>query len=249
MDNSKIIKLKKQFEDFLIESNSDILKFYTTLILKKQDCYNEFSNHADKNQKLYFADGAIGSGKSTIMKNYIIRHKIENLLYYNPEYYVNCFGLDTDFISEYNKVKKYLWKDIQERILTEESVIVESVFTKEEKINFLKFAKEQGYKLNGIYVGTNNPNINIERVNKRIQEGSHTVPEEKIIDRYYKSLEKLQTIFEISDTFILYDNSYKPSLILYKEINHICIANTFPSWANDFLLKKINLNDYDYTRY
>lgn len=249
MKFNKIKELQKRFAEFSLYTNLEILTFYTSLIKQNKDYYSLFGcDNSEKNKKLYFADGAIGSGKSTVMKNYIIYNEIENLLYYNPEYYVNCFRLDTDFMSQYNETKKYLWANMLKRISTGESFIVESVFTKDTKINLLKSAKKHGYKLSGIYCGTKCYDLNIERVNKRIQEGSHTIPKEKIIDRYYKSLKNLKTVFEISDTFMVFDNSDDKSLLkIYKEGKHIYFAEVLPVWINDYLLKNINLNEYDCT--
>lgn len=251
MDDIEIKTIQIQFDKaFSICTNEEIKTFYTGLIQKKKDTFGVFSNNSDKFGKLYFIDGAIGCGKSTIMKNYILLNGIESLLYYNTEYYVNSCELNTDFLSQYNIAKDFLWQDIQKRILTGESFIVESVFTKESKINILKEAVKKGYNLDGTYVGTSNPNINIERVKKRVQQGSHSIPIEKIVDRYYKSLENLKTIFNISNTLMIFDNSNnKPSLILYKQSKNIFLSDRLPIWINNYLMQKINLNEYTCTRY
>ena len=252
MINYKMKEFQEQFTDFPIGSYSENVTFYISLIEKNKDIYGSLKYDVfDKNKNIYFADGAIGSGKSTIMRNYIIKKEIGNLLYYSPEYYVNYLEHrfnNADFMSQYNKAKKFLWEDMQKQILTGKSFIVESVFTKKEKIDLLKSAIKQGYKLNGIYVGTFSPDINAERIDKRMQEGSYAIPKEKTIDRYNKSLENLKTVFEISDTFMLFDNSCdKPYLKIYKDARHVYIAETLPVWINNYLLADINLEEYTYT--
>ncbi len=64
----------------------------------------------------------------------------------------------------------------------------ETVLSTDRNLKLLKKAKEKGYFLRCIYVLTSNPEINKTRVNIRESLGGHSVPEEKIESRYYKSL-------------------------------------------------------------
>jgi predicted ABC-type ATPase/pimeloyl-ACP methyl ester carboxylesterase len=233
------VKKIEQFtsDHFPIEPSMKVYNFYTSLIGKNIERYGKFTKeNTDKNRVLFFVDGAIGSGKSTIMKNFIIYNSLQDLLFYSPEYYVYSLKSDLDFISQYNQAKDFLWDDMYRRVSTGESFIVESVFTKKEKVDLLRYAKGKGYLINGIYIGTSNPEINIARVNKRVKEGSFFIPEEKTVDRYYKSLQGLKTTFDISDSFLLFDNSNEiPVLVLQKCNNQTTITDTFPEWINDFL--------------
>jgi predicted ABC-type ATPase len=55
---------------------------------------------------------------------------------------------------------------------------------------------------------------NVERVRLRVTKGGHSVPVDKILERYARSLEQMPWFLEQADQAWLYDNSgAKPKLI------------------------------------
>lgn len=80
------------------------------------------------------------------------------------------------------------------------------------KLELIKLAKEKGYEITSIFVYTNSPEINIERVAKRVEQGGHDVPKNKIVERYYRSLEFSKVLKEFSKNFYKFNNS-KPLAI------------------------------------
>ena len=87
------------------------------------------------------------------------------------------------------------------------SFTFETVMSHISKVEFLKDAQEQGFKTYLYYVATVNPEINIARVQYRVSIGGHPVPEQKIRDRYYRSLDLLMQAVEVTDRTYLFDNS------------------------------------------
>lgn len=75
------------------------------------------------------------------------------------------------------------------------------------KIELIKLAKEKGYKITSIFVYTNSPSINIERVKARAEQGGHDVPIDKIQSRYYRSIELSKELKLLSDKYYSFDNS------------------------------------------
>lgn len=65
----------------------------------------------------------------------------------------------------------------------------ETVMSHSSKIDFLKRTKEKGFKTYLYFICTQDPEINVIRVKNRTLKGGHDVPDEKIVKRYYKSLE------------------------------------------------------------
>jgi predicted ABC-type ATPase len=57
------------------------------------------------------------------------------------------------------------------------------------------------------YVSTVDPEINIARVQYRVTTGGHPVPEQKIRDRYYRSMGLLMQAVEMTDRTFIFDNS------------------------------------------
>ena len=87
------------------------------------------------------------------------------------------------------------------------SFTFETVMSHESKVDFLKQAQQKGFKTYLYYVATVDPEINIGRVHYRVQTGGHIVPEHKIRERYYRSLDLLMSAVEHSDRCFLFDNS------------------------------------------
>ncbi len=68
-------------------------------------------------------------------------------------------------------------------------------------------AKQLGFELWLVYVVLDTPERNIERVKLRVRKGGHAVPEDKIRERYKRSLEQLPWFLEQADRAWVYDNS------------------------------------------
>jgi predicted ABC-type ATPase len=67
----------------------------------------------------------------------------------------------------------------------------ETVMSSADKVEFLKQAQESGFRTYLYYIATDDPEINISRVKNRVKAGGHSVPQDKIISRYYRSLDLL----------------------------------------------------------
>ncbi len=61
--------------------------------------------------------------------------------------------------------------------------------------------------MRSFFVGTADPRINAARVAGRVMAGGHTVPIEKIVARYVKSMGNLAALFRLCDRVYVYDNS------------------------------------------
>ncbi len=83
----------------------------------------------------------------------------------------------------------------------------ETVFSTQEKVDFLFRARDAGYFIRLFFVGTTSPTINAARVAERFMLGGHTVPIEKIVSRYFKAMTNLSAALAVSDRAYLYDNS------------------------------------------
>lgn len=87
------------------------------------------------------------------------------------------------------------------------SFTFETVMSHESKIEFLEYAQKNGYKTYLYFVTTEDPVINVDRVRIRVAEGGHPVDENKIRNRYYRTMDLLIDAIEASDRAFLFDNS------------------------------------------
>ena len=68
-------------------------------------------------------------------------------------------------------------------------------------------ARERGFDVALIYLGTSDPTINVARVSNRVALGGHDVPEIDIRRRYERSLLNLPIAVARADISIIFDNS------------------------------------------
>ncbi|MBQ1506860.1 MAG: zeta toxin family protein [Ruminococcus sp.] len=144
---------------------------------------------------LVFA-GPNGSGKSTITAGINVIGEYINADLIQRE--LGCDALEAAQIA--TKTREYFLEK-------EKSFTFETVMSTPEKIDFLKRAHEKQYRIICIYVLTYDPAINIKRVKKRVANGGHSVPEDKIVTRYTRALRLLPQLFEVCDELYIFDNS------------------------------------------
>lgn len=190
---------------------------------------------------LFVIAGPNGSGKSSIISGL---YKLKLLLQSESCPYV-CADILMRLISEKYKslTQTELWeqsallaRSSRENLLVEnKSFSYETVFSHESHIEFLKKAKEKGYFIVGYFITTKNPEINVERVKRRVSEGGHTVPLEKIAPRYFRCMKLAPSLMHLSDLFFLFDNS---------EENKTAI-NVLSKGSNNIVLSKSSI-DYPY---
>jgi len=118
----------------------------------------------------------------------------------------------------------------------------ETVMSDFKKIEFLRFAKSQDYKIYLYYFSTEDPSININRVAFRVAQSGHPVNSGIIESRYYRSLENLKDAVLISDRAYIFDNSGSAS-VLISEIEegrkvHVIDQDQVPNWFIEYLVDK-----------
>jgi predicted ABC-type ATPase len=87
------------------------------------------------------------------------------------------------------------------------SFTLETVMSHPSKVSLLATAQTRGYRTYLYYVATDDPAINIARVKTRVALGGHSVPEDRITDRYYRSLGLLMEAIEHTNRAYIFDNS------------------------------------------
>ena len=83
----------------------------------------------------------------------------------------------------------------------------ETVMSHRSKIDFMRVARERGYRIYLYFVATDDPTINIDRVRRRVLQGGHVVPDDKVIDRYHKSIALMTEACKVAHRSYIFDNS------------------------------------------
>jgi len=164
--------------------------------------------------------------KAGLLKNISKIHVIDQQIHFgNMEFNAYYASVLADFIR-------------QKLLLTQTSFTFETVMSSPDKVQFLKKARSCGYRTYLYFIATVDPEINISRVKYRVHEGGHAVPEEKIVSRYYRSLQLLEEALVHTDRAYLFDNSGHERVWLAEvtEGNSLEIkTTTLPQWLLDAL--------------
>lgn len=186
--------------------------------------------------------GPNGSGKTSMTIQLLQNEWSEGSLYINPDNIAQeKFGdwNSPDAVMKAAKVATELrYKCLEEK----KDFVFETVFSSEEKLDFLRKAHEFGFFIRFFYVCTSNPMINVSRITKRYLEGGHEVPISKIISRYYKSYINATKAINFVDRAYIYDNSVEDQLpqLLFRMTEGKVFkqyTDNIPEWAQPLMNK------------
>ena len=156
--------------------------------------------------------GPNGSGKTSTTVQLLANEWSEGSLYINPDNIAQEQFGDWNSPEAVLKAAKYA-TDLRYKCLNEKrDFVFETVFSSDEKLEFLRKAHESGFFIRFFFVCTSNPKINVSRITKRYLEGGHEVPISKIISRYYKSYVNATKVISFVDRAYIYDNSVEDHL-------------------------------------
>ena len=76
-----------------------------------------------------------------------------------------------------------------------------------------------------IYFWLNNPALAVERINERVKNGGHNIPDDIVLRRYFKGIINLFDYFiPACDCWLVADNSDESPVIISRGINNIDIT-------------------------
>jgi predicted ABC-type ATPase len=96
----------------------------------------------------------------------------------------------------------------QELLRQRESFVPETFFSDPvgDKLSFLKTAAQSGYTVVLCFIGLSGPETSEQRVAMRVSQGGHTVPSEKLVSRYPRTLANLQEAIRELPHVLIFDN-------------------------------------------
>lgn len=212
-ENSNLINLDRHINPDIISSNG-VLDFEKYGLTINEDNFREFlTRHS------LYKDSNVS---------------IEDIKIVN-----NCFNLP----SKNSYLSSILADYLRRRYINSSETLFsyETVFSHSSKIDFLREAKDCGWRVYLYFVSTEDPGINYKRVIERVLNGGHDVPHDKILERYTRSLDNLFTALEYCRRAYIFDNSTtleliaeklpSSSLVLYNE-------DAVPPWVDKYVLSK-----------
>jgi len=191
-------------------------------------------------REIFVFAGPNGSGKSTVIKSFL-----ENQMC--PEEYIcpdNLVPADKKEDEEaYLRAMVLAEEKRIENLNCGKSFTFETVLSTESKIEFLKAAREKGFRITVIYITTSDPSINLKRVETRKKQGGHGVPKNKLYSRYEKSMNLMAEVISLADEAEVYDNSLSRPIIVFEknEYGEVILLNRElrNSWVNEYITKPL----------
>lgn len=180
--------------------------------------------------------GPNGSGKTTITSQILHHEWLENSVYINPDQVAQERFGDWNSAEAVRQAAVYC-AEWRERCLADrQSMIFETVFSADDKLDFIRCARQAGFFIRLFFVCTESPMINAARIAGRVMKGGHDVPIAKIISRYQKSIINCKVATDIADRVYVYDNSIdgQEARILFRFADGTIIkryTDDIPQWA------------------
>jgi predicted ABC-type ATPase len=180
-------------------------------------------------KRLFIISGCNGAGKTTA--SYTILPEILDC-----EEFVNADEIAKG-LSPFNpesaaiQAGRLMLERINRLILNGQDFAFETTLATKSYRNFVKKAKENGYQVTLLFFWLRTSDLAVRRVETRVKEGGHNIPEEVIRRRYENGLKNFFGIFEsIVDEWMFIDNSGEPYEILARKNSEGKIVKNIDKW-------------------
>lgn len=153
--------------------------------------------------------GPNGSGKSSVYANADLEMEGRSVWIVNPDLLaariskVEAKPLPEANLTAVQRIEAWLEASIK----VHKTIGVETVLSTGKYRRLVEVAKEIGFAIWFLYVVLDSPERSIERIKLRVAKGGHPVPDDKVRQRYQRSLEQFPWFLEQADKAWIWDNS------------------------------------------
>jgi predicted ABC-type ATPase len=175
--------------------------------------------------------GSNGAGKSTLTSS--ARDKFQQAPVLDPDAIAKSIqetiGPDLSDIEAGKRVLRLADQLIAEK----QNFTVETTLSGSTYLKMAARAKDAGFIIRVVFVGTVAVEINIERVKARVKKGGHDVPEEDQRRRYPRTLTNMKRLLPYADFAVILDNSSENGYVLvaYGPKGSMHWNEPVPEWA------------------
>lgn len=177
--------------------------------------------------------GPNGSGKTTFTRNLIELDRFPVDAYINPDDIAQAMPGGWHHAENFLPAAQEADRRRQQRLSEGLDIVFETVFSSSGKLDFLRRAKASGYDVHLNFLCTENPAIHAARVCERVMNHGHSVPIEKIISRYFRSIELAVHAMDSVTTARFFDttaHNAAPRLVAWVSEGTMALADDLPQW-------------------
>jgi predicted ABC-type ATPase len=163
--------------------------------------------------KMYIISGCNGAGKTTASYT-LLPEMLECSQFINSDEFAKSFN---PFKPEAAAIRASRFMLMRYRYMFEKRLDfgIETTLATKTLLNLAKKAQKEGYSITIMYFWLRTPELAIERVKARVENGGHYIEEQTIRRRYHTGLNYLfNEYIPLCDRWILVDNSTPPFRIV-----------------------------------
>jgi len=166
---------------------------------------------------LYIIAGPNGAGKTTSAKVLVPE-------FFRSNYFINADEIARN-INPLNVEKaalqagKLMLKQIDELLAKKTDFVFETTLSARTYVRLITRAKKLGYQIHLVFLYLKSAKYALKRVQKRVKEGGHNIPENVIERRYVRGIRNFFNIYQpLVNSWFFYDNTENlPELIAAKK--------------------------------
>lgn len=185
-------------------------------------------------KQLWVLAGGNGAGKTTFYEQML---RPLNLPFINADNIAKVIFPEDPEGHSY-EAAKLAEKMREEQLLKGTSFCFETVFSHPSKVDFIAHAKALGYQIILVVLHVETVELNLARINQRVKEGGHSVPDEKVLSRIPRTLENVEKAIPLCDQVHVLDNSSLQNpfleILTIKDGARTEHIKPLPTWANGF---------------
>lgn len=185
---------------------------------------------------LLIVAGPNGSGKTTLT-NQLRDDGVELGTYINADDIAR--SLEGNYDARVREAQRLADEAREACIARLETFTFETVMSHPSKIAVLERAKGRGFRIGLYFVATESADLNVDRVRQRVALGGHQVAENKIRERYERTLKLLPRAMRVADRAVLFDNSGRAQAAIrpfcQKDGDVFTLEPPIPAWSQPAL--------------
>lgn len=171
----------------------------------------------------YIIAGPNGAGKTTFAREFLPKF-MDCTLFINPDLIaagLSPFDVDRAML----KAGRLVLEEISNCIRKQKTFAFETTLAGRSYARIIDLLHEQGYQVNMFYLWIPSPDLSVKRIQQRVKEGGHNVPEEDARRRFHRSFWNLFNLYRKRiDILYFIDNSKAfPKLIFLDNHNKIIV--------------------------
>lgn len=213
--------------------NADEIK-----VILSRDKYLDFASFGIHLNEDQFKSELLSSTLITKIDN--IRFTLSNISFEGDKLLLKEeYEIEDYFVSF---ITAFIWNELLDN---SKKFTIETVMSHTSKLDFMRLAKEKGFKVYLYFVALADPELNKHRVQTRVAQGGHPVAEDKITQRYYRTMSNLYDALKIADTAFVFDNSAgEPNLFAVKKQGQVDVLSDYvPKWFKTYFIDKTETKD------